>query len=123
MKQCKHCSETNEENFYVGTQRGNNGQTWKYLDSICKICRKKYSLERRRQIKKEAVEYLGGQCTDCHLREKCYDVYDFHHVNPLVKEFSISKNAKSFTSLKNELDKCILLCSNCHRKRHAKIEN
>lgn len=44
--------------------------------------------------------------------------YDFHHLDPNQKDFSIGKQSKSFAVIRSELDKCVLLCSNCHRKRH-----
>jgi hypothetical protein len=73
-----------------------------------------------KEIKEKAIEYLGGKCTDCGLvDEPC--VYDFHHLDPTQKEIAFgSRGGKSFESLKPELDKCVLLCANCHRKRHYK---
>ena len=56
-------------------------------------------------------------CIDCGIKSNNYCIYDFHHVED-NKEFAISKTSKSFDSIKKELDKCILLCSNCHRIRH-----
>lgn len=58
---------------------------------------------------------------------KCgYDVnscaLEFHHVGD--KEFEISDAInKSWEFLKKELDKCILLCSNCHRIEHSLRED
>lgn len=40
-------------------------------------------------------------------------------MNPLEKEFTISGGTRSFESLKLELDKCVLLCANCHRELHS----
>ena len=117
-KTCKKCRESKPDNeFYAQQQRGKNGQVWRYLDPYCKPCRLEYGADRRRQIKEQAVAYLGGKCTDCGLVDHAV-VYDFHHLDPEQKDFSIGKNARVFTSIQAELDKCILLCSNCHRKRH-----
>ena len=47
---------------------------------------------------------------------------DFHHKNPEVKGFTISKSIKArfaIARIKREIDKCILLCANCHRKETA----
>lgn len=67
------------------------------------------------------VEYLGGRCQHCGLEDDCVNIYDFHHTNPVKKDFEISggKVRSSFESIKKELDKCELLCSNCHRKEHG----
>lgn len=117
-KTCKQCEvEKSLDDFYPGRQRGKSGQVWTYHDSLCKICRNDYQSERRRQIKRLAVEYLGGECQDCGLVDDSV-VYDFHHLDPEQKDFSIGKQAKAFETIKTELDKCVLLCSNCHRKRH-----
>jgi hypothetical protein len=121
-KVCKYCGETkSEEEFYPQQQKGNNGQVWKYLDCYCKPCRNSYSYNRRKNMKDKAVEYKGGQCVDCGIKD-ISDIFDFHHEDPSLKDFSIGKKANvKFETIKKELDKCILLCSNCHRKRHAKV--
>jgi len=117
-KTCKKCKQKKPSaSFYSQQQRGKNGQIWKYLDSYCKTCRLEYGSKRRKLIKTQAVEYLGGKCQDCGTRDKNKAIYDFHHIKG-DKDFTISKTSKSLESIKKELDKCILLCANCHRKRH-----
>jgi hypothetical protein len=74
----------------------------------------------RNAIKRQCIEYKGGKCVICGYN-KCPDALDFHHVNPDEKDFNISGGTKSFESLKPELDKCILVCANCHREIHAGI--
>ncbi len=44
---------------------------------------------------------------------------EFHHINPDDKSYSIANGPSDWDLLKLELDKCILLCSNCHREYHA----
>lgn len=78
-----------------------------------------YTTDRRRRIKKECVDYLGGKCADCGLETSRVEVYDFHHLDPAKKDFSLFKNAKCFKTMRPELDKCVLLCANCHRIRHG----
>ena len=49
-------------------------------------------------------------------------VIDFHHLDMKEKEHGISKlvqNNSSVETLQEELDKCVCLCSNCHRRVHA----
>ena len=52
---------------------------------------------------------------------KCNSALEFHHVDPKQKDFHISKNMnKSWYKIKNEIEKCILVCANCHRELHEK---
>ncbi len=71
----------------------------------------------RKRTKKKCVEYLGGKCQNCGYNE-CLAALDFHHRDPEAKEFSIAQYMCSWDKIKIELDKCDLLCSNCHRKKH-----
>ena len=74
-------------------------------------------VEWRRRKKIELVEYKGGECEICGYK-KCIDALEFHHRYPNEKDFTISGKSWSFERLKNEVDKCILLCSNCHKETH-----
>lgn len=49
------------------------------------------------------------------------DVLDFHHIDPGVKKMSITSMARmrGMLSILEEIEKCVVLCSNCHRKMHA----
>jgi hypothetical protein len=76
--------------------------------------------KRRKKLKQRAVDYLGGSCIHCKYN-KCLDALDFHHRDERQKEFSISKGIASeyrWSRLKPELDKCDLVCANCHRELH-----
>jgi predicted transcriptional regulator len=118
-KSGKHCPRCNKvmslDNFYQ--RRGIAGGS-----VYCKPCTNEQTTERTKRSKRLCIEYKGGKC------EKCgYDKYDgaleFHHLDPSKKDFEISKKkAKNIDKLKPELDKCILLCSNCHRELHGGIE-
>ncbi len=64
-----------------------------------------------------------GPCVDC---GNCfpYPAMDFHHINPSTKKGAVSQlalNGWSKSSILEEIGKCILLCSNCHRIRHGSI--
>ena len=74
--------------------------------------------KRRRRIKLFAIEYKGGKCMVCGYN-RCVGALDLHHING-DKKFLISTDAylHSWEDIKKELDKCILLCSNCHRELH-----
>lgn len=87
--------------------------------SYCKKCTNLEAVLRQRKFKKECVEYKGGKCVKCGYN-RYFGALDFHHIDPSKKDFVISR-AKSwkFKNAKEELNKCILLCSNCHREQHA----
>lgn len=77
--------------------------------------------ERRFAIKKRAVEYCGGKCVLCGYN-RCFRALVFHHVNAATKEFSLSGNhCLKWEVLKKELDKCCLLCANCHAEIHDNV--
>ena len=85
----------------------------------CKQCMVEYDYQKRHRIKEKLVEYKGGKCEICGYN-KCLNALDFHHRNPEDKEFALNtaNYNKSFETLKKEADKCILVCSNCHREIH-----
>ena len=71
-----------------------------------------------KRTKEKLIEYKGGKCQVCGYN-KCASALEFHHLDPSQKDFTISGGTKSFESLKPEVDKCILVCANCHREIHA----
>ena len=72
----------------------------------------------RKRKKQKAVDYKGGKCQICGYN-RCNESLTFHHLDPKLKDFSIA-NSRSwgFDRIKSELDKCVLLCSNCHSEVH-----
>ena len=74
----------------------------------------------RRLIKKKAVEYKGNQCYCCH-KSYPFVVYDFHHLNPKEKDFGLGDKTSTvkWDKVQAEIDKCILVCANCHRQIHS----
>ena len=78
----------------------------------------KWQKEKYRKNKLLAIEYLGGFCIDC-IKTFHPSVYDFHHLDSEKKEATIARiMGRKWENIKPELDKCVLLCSNCHRLRH-----
>jgi transcription elongation factor Elf1 len=77
--------------------------------------------KRRRKIKNLAIEYKGGKCQICGY-DKYQRALDLHHITG-NKEFGIADKGytRSWEKVKTELDKCILVCANCHRELEAKI--
>ena len=76
--------------------------------------------KRRKKIRKMAVEYKGGRCQICGY-DRCPEAMEFHHFDNDKKDFGISQKGytRSWKKVKAELDKCIMLCANCHREVHA----
>lgn len=74
----------------------------------------------RKRQKILAVEYKGGKCIICSYN-KYVGALHFHHLEPSEKDFSIASAGKTipFEKMKNELDKCVLVCGNCHSEIHA----
>ena len=91
--------------------------------------RQKYWEERYVIAKKQMIDYKGGKCIKCSY-DKCVASLDFHHLDPSKKDFNVSsflrkllpKNdglrERAWQEIKVELDKCLLLCANCHRELH-----
>ena len=76
--------------------------------------------KRRKKLKDMSISYMGGACQECGYH-KCKEALEFHHLDPNEKDFGISKNGytRSWEKVKIELDKCIMVCANCHREIHA----
>ena len=104
---CKTCGETDPEKFY--------NKKW-----ICRRCWNQYTYQRNIQ---KFLDYLterreGIKCEKCGF-DKGFWGLAFHHRDPSVKEFSIDKNrGKNKEELYKELDKCDVLCHNCHAEAH-----
>lgn len=85
------------------------------IRSINKVIRWK---QRRKQ---KLVEYKGGKCELCGY-DKCVRSMEFHHKDPTQKDFNISSATVGLERCKKEVDKCMLVCSNCHGEIHFEID-
>lgn len=113
MRICSKCKQNkNELEFYQNSKR---------KATYCKKCFNLYTVNRWIKRKIEAIQYKGCKCIDCGISypNYPYQVFDFHHINPTEKDYEWDKlRLKSDKTIKEELDKCVLLCANCHRIRH-----
>jgi hypothetical protein len=76
---------------------------------------KQYSAKRRLR----ALGYLGGVCVSCGNQ----DGLEIHHIDPATKSFTLAKGwHHSWAKIISELDKCEILCDDCH-KEHHKVDN
>lgn len=82
-----------------------------YYIERAKVAREKLKLKMQELKKGLKCEFCGEDHPAC---------LDFHHRDPNEKEFSIANGMmrKSFEKIKQEIAKCSVLCSNCHRKLH-----
>ncbi len=78
--------------------------------------------KRRKRVRQLAIEHLGGCCQICGYL-KCFDALEIHHRDPKEKSFAISAEGltRSWDRVRKEIEKCILICANCHREVHAGI--
>ena len=109
---CKKEKNISEFHYKVKTK---NKTTY---HSYCKICLSKFHMQRWIDRKIKAVEYKGGKCIECNYN-KNYAALEFHHRNPLEKDYVWNDlKLRKWASILLELDKCDLLCSNCHAEKH-----
>ena len=108
MRKCKHHGIT--RHIYEG----------KAQHIRCCKCRAEAVQRRRDKIKLMSIEYKGGKCQNCGY-DRCKDALEFRHRNESQKDFAISYKGytRSWAKVKAELDKCDLVCANCHREIHA----
>ena len=105
MFTCRLC---NKEFKHYGSQ--------KRLGTRCGSCNTKI---RRFRAKAAAIKLLGGKCTACGWTGN-QAAMQFHHKDPAKKDFIIGNvSNKSWDSIKIEIQKCILLCANCHMIEHS----
>ena len=86
----------------------------------CIDCNKRHVNTALRKYKIDIVKYMGGKCKFCGYN-KCIHSLDIHHINPEHKDPNFKQMRKILRNdLKKELEKCVLICANCHREIHTK---
>lgn len=90
--------------------------------AYCIDCAIEQTLERTQATKQKCIDYKGGKCQGCGYN-KYIGALEFHHRDRVTKSYDISKKLRghSFEKLKLELDKCVLVCSVCHKEIEAGI--
>lgn len=79
--------------------------------------------KRRKVVRAKALEFEGGKCEMCGYL-CCEQALEFHHEHEGKKAFGISAKGytRSWRKVENELRYCILVCANCHREIHTKMQ-
>ena len=130
MRTCIRCGVSKDESEF-------NWRSIKkgYLQSVCRTCQAQDSRERDRanvrasnkasreravsRARRFLLDYLSNKsCADCGVKE--IEVLTFHHLDPQTKHYNISDmvlHGYGIETIQRELDRCIILCWNCHMKR------
>lgn len=104
---CKECNKSKQKEYYTKNKE--------YYKNKAKV-RTEKCVEEFKEYKKNL------KCSQC--GESNPACLDFHHLDPSVKEKEVSLLIRNgnFDFLHREINKCIVLCSNCHRKLHSRLE-
>lgn len=118
-KVCSKCLQDKPLTAYWKAPRSKDGKC-----SWCKSCVSTGMRNHARLRKQEAIKQLGNCCSIC-SGQFHQAAYDFHHKDPTEKETGIAKLLQSYSldhpKVQQELEKCVLVCSNCHRTLHANL--
>jgi len=131
-KYCLDCSPFGRHNtLKLHENQGHDGKERK-----CTVCGREYQYKRcsghsldkcnsclanrrKSRIKERMVKSKGGKCSRCGY-DRCLQALEFHHRDPKTKKFCISgAHCRKWEVVKKELDKCDLVCSNCHKEIEA----
>lgn len=147
---CKLCGDNNwihmefhhlQNKKYNISKLLNGGFRWSIIQEeldkcvlYCRNCHQELHFNERcsndnRQITKQIyIEYKGNECEECGYN-KCQASLTFHHIDPIKKEIQFCDMNERINNLDDikyniikELDKCKLLCCNCHNEKHIDIE-
>jgi transposase len=86
----------------------------------CRQCRMEKVSEWRRRTKAKLVAEAGGACVLCGY-DRHQAALQFHHLDPAKKDFHLADSGvtRSIERLRREIEKCVLLCGNCHAEVEA----
>lgn len=94
----------------------NGNATPRYRCNKCQALRVKSIVDVKRQM---AYAHYGDSCSICGY-SRCKSALEWHHKDPKEKELNPARVfSRSWDKIMKELDKCVLLCSNCHREVHS----
>ena len=136
------CQNAMRRQKYAERERFPKDITYKGNEKICLICGKSFmpktSMANQRACCYDCMpdgiqltrsmflakikEIRGGKCIKCGY-DRCIKALEFHHIDPTQKDFTISNDHFRLQEAVEEVKKCILICSNCHRELHDNMWN
>ena len=80
----------------------------------------KYGREKKAKNRIKSLHFLGNKCSQCGY-DKCSEALEAHHIgkDKIDGISNLIAKFKDWKTIKRELEKCVLLCANCHREFHA----
>jgi hypothetical protein len=131
QKQCTKCREEKPLAEFPRDRSAKDG-----LHCYCRLCAravtKRYeqtttgaaNTRRNNNAHKARLQAMIDQIKECVGCQSCKGenvsvALDFHHLVSTEKAFTISKHSCGWLRIVDEMNKCVLLCANCHRKVHA----
>lgn len=132
MKTCTICKQTFELDQFAWKNKAKGT-----LQTCCHVCRRAAAkvsyVKHKRNVVKAVVQRNKKHIAtnvEWKTRLKCaccpesyYRCLDFHHIDPNAKEGEVSKLLRQGTLKRAyvEVQKCVVVCSNCHRKIHGNV--
>lgn len=116
MKECSYCHIEKPLDKFSKMTASKDG-----LQSRCKECVNELRRQDRRTRRNFIQAIKNSGCFHCGTHAPV-EMLDFHHIDPSNKKLTVSEavgRGVNFNALKEELDKCIILCKPCHREVHS----
>ena len=116
MRTCSKCKRSKCDSEFYKHNRNRKGE--KTYSSWCKECFNTYCHERWKTTKLKAIALFGNKCQKCGY-DKNLGVLEFHHLDPSKKDYNWNRlTKKPWDEIVKELQKCIMVCRNCHAELH-----
>lgn len=131
-KECAKCKETKErDQFYIDRTRKSG------MNPYCISCVRQTGIESRDRHgdlnpklardhrKLSLINALGGKCSVCGLTPSidwpvsCFDFHHEHEKTVSMAKILMLDSKESYQIATDESKKCVVLCSNCHRRHHT----
>jgi len=120
MKLCRYCNKYYPESYF-GVALTTPKKV--YRRHKCRNCYRATKQKLQEKYRQWLIDYKkNNKCSKCGITD--HRVLEFHHLNNKNKEFSISdglfNKRYGLKRVKKEIEKCIIVCGNCHKIIHYK---